>query len=225
MLRWIVLVAAASAAVGVVSSAAASSGPTVAQIKAAVATHSNNFVLANAYAYGGQAPGHGWIDVTTGGGRWVSANGKSVILTSVSPAPHDPTLVVVADTNINYTTRTWYRTQLEEPARIFAPSSIANPTAAISQGVQFLGVERVDGRQTYHLRSTQFVDSPNGPARVDIWLSTNQDYVIRQTRTTRAGNVIQRIDNYWLPRTSANLALATMAIPSGFKQVSAPAKP
>ena len=58
MLRSVVLAAATSAAVGVSGSAAASA-PTVAQIKAAIATHSNNFVLANAFAYGGQAPGHG----------------------------------------------------------------------------------------------------------------------------------------------------------------------
>ncbi len=77
----------------------------------------------------------------------------------------------------------------------------------------------MDGRQTYHLRSTYSPYSENETARSDVWLSTDQDYLIRLTRTTRGGNVIQRVDNRWLPRTAANLALLTTAIPSGFKQV------
>jgi hypothetical protein len=219
MLRRVVLAAAASAAIGVIGSAAAS-GPTVGQIEAAIATHSDNFVLANSFANGGHAPGHGWIDVKTGAGRWVSANGKLVSLRSVAPAPHDSTRVVVADTNINYTTRTWYRTKREESARTAHPK-IIDPVASTPKGVQLrlLGVESVDGRQTYHLRSTYFPYLGNEAARLDVWFSTDQDYLIRFTHTTRGGNVIQRIDNRWLPRTTANLALLTMAIPSGFKQV------
>ena len=220
MPRSVVLAAAASAAVGVIASAAPS-GPTVAEIESAITKHSDNFVLANAYAYGGHAPGHGWIDVKTGAGRWVSANGKLVSLESVAPDPHHPALVVVADTNINYTTGTWYRTKREESATTARPR-IVDPLADASQGVQFrlLGVERVDGQQTYHLRSTYFLYY-GGPetARLDIWFSTDQDYFIRLTRTTRSGNVIQRVDNHWLPRTPANLALLTTPIPSGFKQV------
>jgi len=219
MLRGVVLAAVASAAVGVIGSAAAS-GPTVAQIKAAIARHSDNFVLANAYAYGGHAAGHGWIDVKTGAGRWVSANGNLVSLESVAPAPHDPTLVVVTDTSIDYTTRTWYRTASEESVKTARPQ-IVDPLAAASAGVQFriLGVESVDGRRTYHLRSSYFPDSANESVRLDVWFSTDHDYLIRYTRTTRGGNVIQRIDNHWLPRTSANLDRLTMAIPGRFKQV------
>jgi hypothetical protein len=219
MVRRVVLAAAASAALGVTGSAAAS-GPTVAQIKAAIATHSDNFVLANSFTTGGHAPGRGWIDVKTGSGRWVSATGKLLELQSVAPDPHDPTRVVVADTNIDYATRTWYRTKREESAKTAHPR-IVDPLATAPKGVQFrlLGVEGVDGRQTYHLRSTYFPYVGHGGARLDIWFSTDQDYLIRFTHTTRGGNVIQRIDNRWLPRTSANLALLTMAIPSGFKQV------
>jgi hypothetical protein len=79
----------------------------------------------------------------------------------------------------------------------------------------------VDGQQTYHLRSTYIPKEPNEPARLDVWFSTNRDYLIRYTRTTRGGKVVQRVDNHWLPRTPANLALLTTAIPSSFKQVSA----
>ena len=219
MLRRVVLAAVASAAFSVSDSAAAS-GPTVAQIKAAIATHSDNFVLANSFASGGHAPGHGWIDVKTGAGRWVSATGKLLELQSVAPDPQDPARVVVADTNIDYATRTWYRTKREESATTARPR-IVDPLATAPKGVRFrlLGEESVDGRQTYHLRSTYFPYLAYKAARLDVWFSTDQDYLIRFTHTTRGGNVIQRIDNRWLPRTSANLALLTMAIPSGFKQV------
>ena len=79
---------------------------------------------------------------------------------------------------------------------------------------RLLGVERLDGRETYHLRSAYF-----GNERLDVWFSTDQDYLVRIVRTKTGGKIIQRIDNHWLPRTSANLALLTTAIPSGFKQV------
>jgi hypothetical protein len=216
MVRRVVLAAVASAALGVIGSASAS-GPTLAQIKAAIATHSDNFVLANSFTRGGHAPGHGWIDVKTGAGRWVSATGKLLELRSVAPDPHDPALVVVTDTYIDYATRTWYRAKRDESTKTARPK-IVDPLATAPKGVEFrlLGEESVDGRQTYHLRSTYF---PELGVRLDIWFSTDQYYLIRFTHTTRDGKVIQRIDNRWLPRTSANLALLTMAIPSGFKQV------
>jgi hypothetical protein len=216
----IALAVGAAAAVWVAGSAAAQ-GPTVAQIKAAIATHSDDFVLANAYGYDshGHALGHGWIDVKTGAGRWVA--GKHVSLRSVQPDTHDPTGVVVTDTNIDYTTRTWNRTKRVESVKIVRPH-IVDPLTAAAEGVQFrlLGVENVNGRQTYHLRSTYYPYSGDAGARWDVWFSTDQDYLIRFTRTTRDGRVVQRIDNRWLPRTTANLALLTTAIPSGFKQVS-----
>jgi hypothetical protein len=220
MLRNAVLAAAAAAAVGVTGSAAASR-PTVAQIKAAIATQSDNFVLANAYSFGGAAPGHGWLNLKIGGGRWVSANGKLVTLQSVTRDPRDPALADVTETEINYTTRTWSRTKRQEPAKITHFHGI-DPLATGQQGVQFrlLGVESVDGEQTYHLRSTYFPYSGNEMASLDVWLKTDRYYLIRLIRTTRGGKVIQRVDNHWLPRTSANLALLRSAIPSGFKQVS-----
>jgi len=221
MFRTVVLAAAASAPLGVLGSAAAS-GPTVAQIEAAIARQSNNFVLANSYASNGQAPDHGWLNLKSGGGRWVSANGKLVTLESVALDPRDPALADVTQTDINYATRTWSRTKRQEPAKI-AHFQVIDPLETGQPGVQFrlLGVENVDGEQTYHLRSTYFSYRPSEPARLDVWFSTHQDYLIRFTHTTRAGKVIQRIDNHWLPRTPANLALLTTAIPSSFKQVSA----
>lgn len=225
MLRRIVLAAAASATFGVIGSAAAS-GPTVAQVEAAIATHSDDFVLANAWADAGHGGGHGWIDVKAGAGRWVSANGKSVYVESVTPVLHHRALVIVADTNINYTTRTWSRTKREESANSARPR-IVDPLSAASAGVQFrfLGVEYVDGHKTYHFRSTYYIDIGDVAARVDVWFSNDQDYLIRITVTTRKGNVVQRVDNHWLSRTSANLALTTTAIPSGFKQVSVSPRP
>lgn len=156
MLRRLIVLAVGAAAVVWVGGSAAAREPTVAQIKAAIATHSDNFVLANAYGYDhGRARGHGWIDVKTGAGRWV--DGKRVSLVSVRPDVHDPTLVVVTDTNIDYSTRTWYRSKRVQSAKIVHPH-IVDPLTAASQGVQFrlLGVENVDGRQTYHLRSTYY---------------------------------------------------------------------
>jgi hypothetical protein len=218
MLRTVVVAAVASAALGVIGSAA-SSGPTVAQIKAAVARHSNNFVLANSYRDGRHAPGHGWLDLKNGGGRWVSANGQRVTLESVALDPRDPALADVTETDINYTTRTWSRTKRQEPARI-AHSQIIDPLGQPGVKYRLLGVEGVDGRQTYHLRSTYFPHGVNETARLDVWFSTDQEYLIRFTRTTSGGKIIQRVDNHWLPRTPANLALLTTAIPSSFKQVS-----
>jgi hypothetical protein len=218
MLYRVVFVAAASAAIG---GAAAAPGPTVAQIKVAIAKHSDNFVLANSYAFNGQAPGHGWLNLKDGGGRWVSANGKQVTLESVALDPRDPSLADVTETTINYTTRTWSRTKSQEPSKI-VHFHIIDPLVTGQTGVRFtlLGVENVDGQQTYHLRSSYF-PYRTGPARLDVWFSTDQDYFIRGTHTTRGGKVIERVDNHWLPRTPANLALLTTPIPSGFKQISA----
>jgi hypothetical protein len=100
MLRGVSFAAAASAAIGMCGAAAAS-GPTVAQVKAAMAKQSNNFVLANSYARNGQAPGHGWLNLKYGGGRWVSATGKLVTLESVALDPRDPALADVTETDIN----------------------------------------------------------------------------------------------------------------------------
>ena len=221
MLRTVLLAAAVAAAVGATGSGAAST-PTVAQIEVAIAKQTNNFVLANSYAYKGAAPGHGWLNLKYGGGRWVSANGKLVTLESVALDPRDPALADVTETDINYATQTWSRTKRQEPTK-FARSQIIDPLETGQPGVRFrlLGVENVDGRQTYHLRSTYFRYAENETARSDVWLSTDQDYFIRGTHTTRGGKVIQRVDNHWLPRTRANLALLTTAIPSSFKQVSA----
>jgi hypothetical protein len=124
MLRRPVVLAVGSLAVVCASGSAAAQGPTVAQIKAAIvaqikaaiATHSNEFILANAYAHDGVAPGHGWIDVKTGAGRWVSADGKRVTLRSVAADPHDRALVVLTQSDIDFATRTWSRTTFDEPA-------------------------------------------------------------------------------------------------------------
>ncbi|HWB23183.1 MAG TPA: hypothetical protein VG652_09875 [Gaiellaceae bacterium] len=219
MLRSLIL-AAVAFAFGA-SGSAATSGPTIAQIKVAIAKHSDNFVLANAYASNGRAVAHGWLNLKDGGGRWVSPNGKVVTIESVTPDPNDPALSDVATTTINYTAKTWTLTKRQEPTN-FAHSRVIDPLVTGQPGVQFrlVGVENVDGRQTYHFRSTYFPWIAES-ARADVWLSTDQDYFIRGTHTTRAGKVIQRVDNHWLPRTPANLALLTTAIPSGFKQVSA----
>jgi hypothetical protein len=192
----------------------------VAQIKAEIASHSDNFVLANAYAYDGAAPGHGWIDVKTGSGRWVSANGKLVTLESVTPDLQNRALVAVTETTINFVARTWSRTRREEPAKMVHPA-IVDPLTATTQDAHFslLGVERVDGTQTYHLRSTYSIPSPDGTVRLDVWFSTDRDYLIRYTRTTRTGRVVSSVDNHWLPRTATNLALLTKTLPSGFRQV------
>lgn len=213
------LVAAASATLGVTGSALASR-PTVAQIKAEVAKHSDNFVLANAYSYNGQPPGHGWLNLKYGGGRWVSSNGKLVTLESVKLDPRDPALSDVTETTINYTTRTWSRTKSQHPTK-FAHPGVIDPLGQAGMRFRFIGVERVDGRQTYHFRSAYFVYRGNELARSDVWLSTDQYYFIRGTHTTKGGEVIQRVDNHWLPRTLANLALLTTVIPSSFRQIPA----
>jgi hypothetical protein len=96
---------------------------------------------------------------------------------------------------------------------------VVDPLAASPRQFRLLGIEDVDGRQTYHLRSTYFYP---GNLREDVWFSTDQAYMIRLTRTAGDGSVVSRIDNRWLPRTPADLALTTAAIPSGFKELSAP---
>jgi hypothetical protein len=214
-----ILVAAASVALGVMGSTAASR-PTVAHIKAEIAKHRDNFVLANAYSYDGQPPGHGWLNLKYGGGRWVSSNGKLVTLESVKRDPRDPALSDVTETTIDYTTGTWSRTKSQRPTK-FAHPEVIDPLGQAGAQFRLIGVERVDGRQTYHFRSTYFPYRGNESARADVWLSTDRYYFIRGTHTTKRGEVIQRVDNHWLPRTPANLALLTTAIPSGFKQVPA----
>ena len=220
VLRIAVGAAAVAAAFGA-AGAAASSRPTVAQIEATIPTQSDDFVIANAYAYDGQAPGHGWLDLKAGGGRWVSPNGKVIYLESVAPDPRDPSLVDVTDTTINRSSRTWYRTKRQEPRKLFPPT-IIDPLTQKGVRFRFIGIERVDGRQTYHFRSTYFPYAGNETVRVDAWFATDRYYVIRFTRTTRAGAVVLRVDNRWLPRTQATVALLTAPIPSGFKEVQAP---
>jgi hypothetical protein len=217
MLRMLVVVAGATAAIGLNVSGPASQ-PTVAQIKADIVGHSDNFVLANSYGSNGNDPGHGWIDLETGAGRWLSSNGKVLTFRTVTPKPHDPTQVIVSDTTIDYSTRTWNRTSRQEPTKTARPV-VVDPLTSSPEGVRFslIGVEQVDGRQAYHLRSTYTPSQPN--TRIHAWFSTDQAYLVRLTRTTKDGTVVQRIDNRWLPRTRAELALLKATIPKGFKQV------
>lgn len=217
MFRKVALAAAAAASLGVIGTADAS-GPTVAQIKAEIAKHRNNFVLANGFSYNGLPPGHGWLNLQYGGGRWASANGRLVTLESVKLDPRDPALSDVTETTINYTARTWSRAKSQRPTK-FARPEVIDPLGQPGAQFRLIGVARIDGRQAYHFRSTYFPYGPDESVRSDVWLSTDQYYFIRGTHTTRSGKVIQRIDNRWLPRTPANLALLTTAVPSSFKQV------
>jgi hypothetical protein len=217
MLRWLVLVAGAAAVLGV-SGVAAASGPTVAEIQAAIVAHSNDLIIANAYSSSGHRPGHGWIDLETGAGRWVSPNGKAVTAQTVTPERHHPGLAIVSETTINYNTRTWYRTSHEASAKLDHPI-VVDPLAASPKQFQLIGVEVVDGRNAYHLRSTYFYPEN---MRLDVWFSTDQAYLIRIVRTGKDGSVVSRIDNHWPSRTPANLALTKVTIPSAFKRLSAP---
>ena len=217
MLRALVLVVGAAAVVGVNGSAdASSSRPTVAQVKAAIATHSDDFILANSYARDAYS-GHGWIDLKTGAGRW--KDGDVVYLQTVTPRPHDSTVVNVTYTTIDYAAHTWSRTNREESAQM-APPTIGDPLDALPESqFRLLGVDVADGRPAYHFRSSYTPYMGSVSARLDVWFSTDQSYLIRYTWTTRGGSVIQRIDNWWLPRTRANLALLNATIPRRFKQV------
>ena len=120
MFRKVALAAAAAASVGVIGTADAS-GPTVAQIKAEIAKHRDNFVLANTFSQNGLPPGHGWLNLQYGGGRWVSANGRLVTLESVKLDPRDPALSDVTETTINYAARTWSRTKSQRPTKLAHP--------------------------------------------------------------------------------------------------------
>jgi hypothetical protein len=203
------------------SGSAAPARPTIARLEAAIAGHSDNFILANAYTSNGPALGHGWIDLKTGSGRWVLPG--EVVLQTVKPQPHDPTQATVSTTFINYKTHTWYRTSRDESAKTAHPT-IVNPLADRPEGarLRLLGVVNVDGRKAYHFRSAYVYPSTTSTTRMDIWVSAPQAYLIRYTATTKQGKVIKRVDNRWLPRTPANVELTTATIPSGFKQLSAP---
>jgi hypothetical protein len=216
MLRLIVA-AGATALIGVSGSAAAAR-PTVAEINAAIASHTDRFVLANAYSHNGGAPGHGWIDLETGAGRWVSPNGQ-VMVQTVTPEAHDPADVVVLQTVIDHHAHTWFRTSREELAKTARPV-IVDPLADLPDGARFtlLGMELVDGRQTYHFRSAYVYPSKT---RMDLWFSTDHQYLIRITRTAKNGATVERVDNHWLPRTPANLALTKASVPTRYRQVSA----
>jgi hypothetical protein len=97
----------------------------------------------------------------------------------------------------------------------------------VAQGkAEVVGRERIDGRQLLRLR--QFVPASAKPGfghvsppgyHLDTWVDPLTYISIRDRFTTRGQS--STTDETWLPRNAHNVALTRLAIPAGFKRVSA----
>ena len=150
-----------------------------------------------------------------------------------SAASHYPRTAAGTDTEVNYHARTWYA----EPAgpnelptittgKLGEPlmDSVAGVRAAVQRGdIQVVGHDRINGRDAVHLR---YAISRDGDAvTADGWFDSETYAPLKTSyRFTDDNGFSLTETSTFLPRTSANVAKAALAIPAGFQRVAAPTK-
>ncbi|WP_027343955.1 hypothetical protein [Hamadaea tsunoensis] len=123
---------------------------------------------------------------------------------------------------VNYENRTWSATPVTiTPSGGIPKSPFSDPQEirdALTNGKAVLvGNEKVDGRDTVHLRLSGH-PSATGPG-VDLWVDATSYLPVRTAYVMAKPATGMVLDYTWLERTDENLAALNLTVPAGFRRV------